>query len=315
MHSPHLVLWCAAVHLAPSATSEQSTFSFRPPAVAPKLPVFKPALPKAAAAAKPPVAKAVAKAAQVQVVDTVSDDDSEEMLDDSEDDMPGLVTSDESEQEQEHERPAKRTLSASKTATDSKPVSPVTKAKGKQVPSNASAVGVSAPPTSAAVGKSKPTATGTAGKSVPAVSAAAGKQSPPVADAQSIFKPVSRGYLAEQSAKWAAAKAQSTASDPPKGAGTSKQKEAASGTGFSFDRAVSGSSRGPLPGTVRQVQPSAAAEQLLGRHAGSFVHYDYNPSGFAPEQSLHNEVRPALWFLCGPCSACSMCTVSFHRQD
>ncbi|KAL0045650.1 hypothetical protein WJX82_000668 [Trebouxia sp. C0006] len=114
----------------PSAKAAASTSysSSRPPATAPKQPAAKPAAAKASAASRASAAKAyVSKpASKVQVVDTVSDDDSDE------DDMPSLVTSDESDQEQSQERPAKRTPPASRDPSEGK-VSPAGAAKGKQM--------------------------------------------------------------------------------------------------------------------------------------------------------------------------------------
>ncbi len=105
-----------------------------------------------------------------------------------------------------------------------------------------------------------------------------------------MFKPVSRGYLAEQSARWAASQGQPSSAERktsrsplPKGASSSsEQKQTASGTDFSFDRAISGGSKG----TFKQTQPTAASAQLLGKHADSFVHYEYDSSGVTSEEEV-----------------------------
>ena len=273
----------------PSAKPAASTSSSRPPAAAPKQPVAKmPAVKSTAAkapaaskasAAKSSVAKPVPK---VQVVDTVSDDDSEE------DDMPSLVTSDESDQEQSQERPAKRTPPASRDPSEGR-VSPAVAAKGKQVPLDASAKGKAVPSASWVKDKPVPSAV-PKGKPAPSAVPTESKQSSVIAHGEPIFKPVSRGYLAEQSARWASSQGQPTSAERktsgsalPKGASSSsEQKQTASGTDFSFDRAISGGSKG----TLKPTQPTAAASQLLGRVADSFVHYEYDSSGVTSEEEV-----------------------------
>lgn len=295
----HTVVHCAVVDFPtprfPSANAAASTSysSCRPPAAAPKQPAAKPAAAKAPAASKASAAKAsVSKpAAKVQVVDTVSDDDSDE------DDMPSLVTSDESDQEQSQERPAKRTPPVSREGRDS----PAVAAKGKQVPLNASAKGKAVPSASSVKGKTAPSAV-SKGKPAPSAVPTEGKQSPVSTHEGPIFKPVSRGYLAEQSARWAASQGQATSAERktngsalPKGASSSSEQKhtASGGTDFSFDRAISGGSKG----TFKQTQPTAASAQLLGKHADSFVHYEYDSSGVSSE----DEVLPS--------SDLSVCTV------
>jgi len=285
------VVHCAVVDFptprypsAKAAASSTSYSSSRPPAAAPKQPAAKPATAKAPAASKASAAKAsVSKPApKVQVVDTVSDDDSDE------DDMPSLVTSDESDQEQSQERPAKRMPPASRDPSEGK-VSPAGAAKGKQVPLDASAKGKAAPSASSEKGKPVPSAVV---KGKPALSAVSteGKQPSVSTHEEPMFKPVSRGYLAEQSARWAASQGQPSSAERktsrsplPKGASSSsEQKQTASGTDFSFDRAISGGSKG----TFKQTQPTAASAQLLGKHADSFVHYEYDSSGVTSEEEV-----------------------------
>ncbi|KAL0021187.1 hypothetical protein WJX77_011045 [Trebouxia sp. C0004] len=270
----------------PSAKSAASTSSSRPAAAAPKQPAAKPAAKLAAAkapaaskasAAKPSVGKPVPK---VQVVDVVSDDDSEE------DDMPSLVTTDESDQEQSQERPAKRMPPASRDPSEGR-VSPAVAAKGKHVPLDASAKGKAVPSASSVKDKPVPSAV-SKGKPVPSAVSTESKQSSIIAHGEPIFKPVSRGYLAEQSARWASSQGQPTSAERkssekplPKGASSSsEQKQTA--TDFSFDRAIFGGSKGNL----KQAQPTAAASQMLGRHAASFAHYEYDSSGVTSEEEL-----------------------------
>lgn len=287
---PEHVVHCAVVdfptpRFPPAKAAASAAYSsFRPPAAASKLPAAKPTAAKGSAASKASAAKAsVSKPApKVQLVDTVSDDDSDE------DDMPSLVTSDESDQEQSQERPAKRTPPASRYPSEGK-VSPTAAAKGKQVPLNASANGKAAPSASAVNGKPVPSAVAK-GKPAPSAVPTEGKQSSVSTHGEPMFKPVSRGYLAEQSARWAASQGQPTSAERkaygsalPKGASSSnEQKQTASGTDFSFDRAISGGSKG----TFKQTQPTAASAQLLGKHADSFVHFKYDSSGVTPEDEV-----------------------------
>jgi len=292
------VVHCAVVDFPnprfPSAKPAASTSSSRPPAAAPKQPVAKmPAVKSTAAkapaaskasAAKSSVAKPVPK---VQVVDTVSDDNSEE------DDMPSLVTSDESDQEQSHERHGKRTPPASRDPSEGR-ASLTAAAKGKQVPLDASAKGKAVPSASSVKDKPMPSAgTGlliSKGKPAPSAVPTESKQSSVIAYGEPIFKPVSRGYLAQQSAKWALSKGQPTSAGrktsgnalPKAASSSSEQKQTASGTDFSFDRAISGGSKD----TLKQAQPNAAASQMLGRHADSFAHYEYDSSGVTSEEEV-----------------------------
>ena len=286
----------------PSAKAAASTSysSSRPPAAAPKQPAAKPAAAKAPAAPKASASKSSAAkpAPKVQIVDTVSDDDSEE------DDMPSLVTSDESDQQQSQDRPAKRAPPAARDPSESR-VGPTAAAKGKQVPLDASAKGRAVSSASSVKDKSVPSAV-LKGKPAPSAVPTESKQSSVVAHEEPIFKPVSRGYLAEQSAKWASSQGQPTSverktcgSPLPKGASSSsEQKQTASGTDFSFDKAISGGSKG----TLKPVQPTAAATQMLGRHAGSFAHYEYDSSGVTSEEEVLPEPDLSV------CTAYSVCT-------
>lgn len=305
----------------PSAKAAASTSysSSRPPATAPKQPAAKPAAAKASAASRASAAKAyVSKpASKVQVVDTVSDDDSDE------DDMPSLVTSDESDQEQSQERPAKRTPPASRDPSEGK-VSPAGAAKGKQVPLDVSAKGKAVPSASVVKGKPVPSAV-SKGKPAPSAVPTEGKQSSVIAHGEPMFKPVSRGYLAEQSAIWAAYQGQPNSAERktngsalPKGASSSsEQKQTASGTDFSFDRAISGGSKG----TFKQTPPTAASAQMLGKHADSFVHYKYDSSGVTsedevlPDQSVQCRVSVRVCSQCVCCSGRNLWSRIFCTED
>ena len=237
----------------PSAKPFESSTNARP--AAPKQPAAKPPVAKPPAAkppAKPPVGKRVAKPLQPQPVVTISDDDSEG--------MPSLVTSDESDNDDSCDRHSRRSPPPQPSKAPEARVTSKQAAKGKQVPSEIVSKGKQVP--SEVVSKGKP---------APSAAAAVGKQGSAAAPGTPIFKSVSRGYLAQQSSKLAlhadATAAAASGSTGPSGSG-SDRKEASSG--FSFDRAVSGGSKG----TVRKVQPSAQAQALLGKHADFFSHYE-----------------------------------------
>ena len=245
------VLFSAVVHsLPPRFPPPNPAGKGRPGPASPSLPPStKPPVAKAPVA-KPPVAKAstakpaAAKATQPHSVDTISDDDN---------DMPSLVTTDESEHDDD--RPVMRSAppAVSSHARESKP-SLERSQKGKQAPSAA-----------AAESTSEPSAAAAKGKQVPVTAVAEGKQMPTIASHEPIFKSVSRGYLAQQS--------NSMAANTNISNDNTVRKEAIPGTGFSFDRASAGGGRAaakePQPAAKHQVAASAPPGEV--RHCCSKV--------------------------------------------
>ena len=235
----------------------------KPPVAKPAKPLLSllsPAAGKGAsgkAAGKKPVAKAPP---QPQAVDTVSNDDSEEEL-------PTLISSDESD------------------ASDLPPVSTRRDAPAAAAATQAGAGGAGkarpGPSAQPAEGKPAPSGVPAMGKQAPGTASASGKPSAPVAKAEPIFKSVSRGYLAQQSALQAASSSS--------GSSISESKEVPSGTGFNFDRAVGGASKAPAKEpayTMKQTAMPANAASRLGKWADSFQHVELGgaPVGAAPEE-------------------------------
>ena len=212
----------------------------------------------ASAASKPSLARSTAKApaaariSQPQHVTTVSDDEDE---DDDDEEMPDLVSSDNSDDDKdsdatdappelltsdeeddcEHWKQRKKDLMASyriaaELGSPLEPTAPESSnhrllPRGKQ----------QAPSDSKAKRKQAPSAADTEGKAAPSA-----------ASAEPMFRPVSRGFLAQHTSSLAARAAQAgSTSNALEDTINNDQKEASPGTPFLFNRAVARGSKEP----------------------------------------------------------------------
>lgn len=216
----------------------------------------KPAGKAASTASKPSLARApakspaVAKVSQPQHVTTVSDDEDD---DGDDEDMPGLVSdnnvSDEEDDYTSDESEAPPSLISEDDSEDDTQQESFAASKhrpaaafGKPMESTARDSGSARVPTKG--NKQAPADSKVEGKQAPPAASTEGKAATSAAAAEPMFRPVSRGFLAQQTGSVEAKPGQAdSTSDAVEDAIRLGLKEAASGTPFSFDKAVGGGSK------------------------------------------------------------------------